>query len=215
MTDLICRKSMMRCQTPGMCSPHGGCKTSTLIETNVRYSASSGAIMNDCSQLKRLAEAARIGDKAATTPIAELIGAMDSFRAAANPAAVLELIAEIERLELELQQIGDLAASSRTGPAQAESLRIIEQIAARAYEHREGRLAALERAATAEQERDQFKAENDSLRLDARRWRCVRNAVPMKSPYAVWREGSHLVLGKDADELVDNFLSHAKEASND
>lgn len=27
MTDLICRKSMTRCQTPGMCSPHGGCQT--------------------------------------------------------------------------------------------------------------------------------------------------------------------------------------------
>lgn len=26
MTDLICRKSMTRCQTPGMCSPHGGCQ---------------------------------------------------------------------------------------------------------------------------------------------------------------------------------------------
>lgn len=25
MSDMICRKSMMRCQTPGMCSPHGGC----------------------------------------------------------------------------------------------------------------------------------------------------------------------------------------------
>lgn len=26
MTDLICRKSMTRCLTPGMCSPHGGCR---------------------------------------------------------------------------------------------------------------------------------------------------------------------------------------------
>ena len=26
MTDMICRKSMVRCQTPGMCSPHGGCQ---------------------------------------------------------------------------------------------------------------------------------------------------------------------------------------------
>ena len=26
MTELICRKSMMRCQTPGMCSPFGGCQ---------------------------------------------------------------------------------------------------------------------------------------------------------------------------------------------
>lgn len=25
MSDLICRASMMRCQTPGMCAPHGGC----------------------------------------------------------------------------------------------------------------------------------------------------------------------------------------------
>lgn len=26
MTELICRKSMARCLTPGMCSPHGGCQ---------------------------------------------------------------------------------------------------------------------------------------------------------------------------------------------
>lgn len=27
MSDLICRKTMMRCPTPGMCSPHGGCQS--------------------------------------------------------------------------------------------------------------------------------------------------------------------------------------------
>ena len=26
MSDLICCKSMTRCLTPGMCSPHGGCQ---------------------------------------------------------------------------------------------------------------------------------------------------------------------------------------------
>ncbi|WP_315336213.1 hypothetical protein [Pseudomonas grimontii] len=26
MSDFICRKNMMRCRTPGMCSPHGGCQ---------------------------------------------------------------------------------------------------------------------------------------------------------------------------------------------
>ena len=26
MNDLICRNTMMRCNTPGMCSPHGGCR---------------------------------------------------------------------------------------------------------------------------------------------------------------------------------------------
>lgn len=25
MSDMICRKTMTRCQTQGMCSPHGGC----------------------------------------------------------------------------------------------------------------------------------------------------------------------------------------------
>lgn len=26
MSDVICRNTMMRCNTPGMCSPHGGCR---------------------------------------------------------------------------------------------------------------------------------------------------------------------------------------------
>lgn len=31
MSDLICRKTMMRCQTPGMCAPYGGCRTEVAI----------------------------------------------------------------------------------------------------------------------------------------------------------------------------------------
>jgi len=27
MSDLICRKTLMRCPTPGTCSPHGGCQS--------------------------------------------------------------------------------------------------------------------------------------------------------------------------------------------
>lgn len=30
MTDLICRKDLNPCKTPGMCSPHGGCQIITL-----------------------------------------------------------------------------------------------------------------------------------------------------------------------------------------
>lgn len=55
-----------------------------------------------------------------------------------------------------------------------------------------------------------LREELEKVRKDASRWLCVRNAVPLQSPYAVWREGSHVVRGKDADDLVDNFLSHAK-----
>lgn len=31
MSDLICRKTMMRCQTPGMCAPYGGCRPEVAI----------------------------------------------------------------------------------------------------------------------------------------------------------------------------------------
>lgn len=43
MGDLICRKSMRRCLTPGMCSPHGGCQTSILKDCDVRYAGDSGS----------------------------------------------------------------------------------------------------------------------------------------------------------------------------
>lgn len=49
MSDLICRKTMMRCKTPGMCSPHGGCQGGTLKVTNARYSA--GTVPDDAVML--------------------------------------------------------------------------------------------------------------------------------------------------------------------
>lgn len=33
MSDLICRKTLMRCQTPGMCSPYGGCQPQPVTES--------------------------------------------------------------------------------------------------------------------------------------------------------------------------------------
>ncbi|EGH43282.1 hypothetical protein [Pseudomonas syringae] len=35
MSDMICRKTMMRCMTPGMCSPHGGCQDSEVSRLRV------------------------------------------------------------------------------------------------------------------------------------------------------------------------------------
>ena len=32
MTDLICRQSMTRCKTPGMCSPYGGCQPESISD---------------------------------------------------------------------------------------------------------------------------------------------------------------------------------------
>ena len=33
MSNLICRKTMIRCQTPGMCSPYGGCQPQPVTES--------------------------------------------------------------------------------------------------------------------------------------------------------------------------------------
>lgn len=33
MTDMICRKTMMRCNQPGMCMPFGGCNVSGSLQT--------------------------------------------------------------------------------------------------------------------------------------------------------------------------------------
>lgn len=41
MSDIICRKTMQRCQTPGMCAPFGGCLPSILKEQDVCYSSHS------------------------------------------------------------------------------------------------------------------------------------------------------------------------------
>lgn len=40
MTDLICRKTMMRCQTQGMCAPFGGCQPSVLADCKTAQSNS-------------------------------------------------------------------------------------------------------------------------------------------------------------------------------
>ena len=39
MSDMVCRKSMMRCQTPGMCSPHGGCRDEVTTAKDRQISA--------------------------------------------------------------------------------------------------------------------------------------------------------------------------------
>lgn len=97
--------------------------------------------MSDYSELKRLAEAATIGDKPASTPIKELIGAQDAFRSECRPEKVLALIAENERLTAWRVSGGHLLKASNA--------RLHEVSVA---------------CATAEQERDQLRAEVAGLR---------------------------------------------------
>lgn len=54
-----------------------------------------------------------------------------------------------------------------------------------------------------------LKADNESLRKDAERWRFVRNPVGNGSPFAVWSERTNLFLGKCADKAIDDAMIQA------
>lgn len=56
MSDMTCRKTMMRCQTPGMCAPHGGCSAGTLVHADVRYSDSTAP--RDCLHGRQIGKCA-------------------------------------------------------------------------------------------------------------------------------------------------------------
>lgn len=78
MSDLICKKTMVRCQTPGMCSPHGGCQpektewqagydegrrmgTKTALAERDRLNADNEALRKDDLRSGLMALAAYIG----------------------------------------------------------------------------------------------------------------------------------------------------------
>ena len=53
--DMICRKTMTRCQTPGMCSPHGGCQDPVVAElraVNFDYQLGADAASTEIARLK-------------------------------------------------------------------------------------------------------------------------------------------------------------------
>ena len=52
MSDLICRKTMMRCQTPGMCSPHGGCNPQAPVALTGKHELDQ--LRHDCEKWEAL-----------------------------------------------------------------------------------------------------------------------------------------------------------------
>ncbi|TKD30027.1 hypothetical protein [Azotobacter chroococcum] len=92
MSDLICRKTMMRCQTPGMCSPHGGCSDSIAVNPGAPL---PGAIL--AADHDRIVSALIAGREAAERENESL-----RSKARASEQAALELHVEVERLQREL-----------------------------------------------------------------------------------------------------------------
>ncbi|MBD1590231.1 ead/Ea22-like family protein [Pseudomonas typographi] len=156
----------------------------------------------DYAELKRLAEAATPGPwSARTDDLCYAVTTLGRFRiivgsapaddpepdalfiAAANPAAVLELIAELESANARLHEVAVACA-------------------------------------TAEQERDQLKAENEPLRKDAERYRWFRNQhwdgsaiCAVVDPKQSTKLGAYCPSEKLLDEAIDAALTMSKEAS--
>lgn len=150
------------------------------------------------------------------------------FIAAASPATVLALLAEIERLEQCLfMESAELAWSDSDGRAiQAERDQLKVELAG----YQQGAKAEAEAADEARAEVRSLKAENEALRdganyraiqslradcealrKDAERYRFVRSPLGTSSPLAIWNEGKMPLFSGMADACIDAAM--AKEAS--
>ena len=138
------------------------------------------------------------------------------FYSELTPEVVMALLAEIERIgadrkacweEFKVQgrQLDQLKGENKALQAGKRTVECRFEVSEDTLSTIRGCLRA------AESDIDQLKAENEALRKDAERWRFVRNAVPNRSPFAVWLEGSLPFLGSKADEAVDAAM--AKESS--
>ncbi|KMN20276.1 hypothetical protein [Pseudomonas weihenstephanensis] len=91
MTDLICRKSMTRCQTPGMCSPHGGCQPESISDGQHidlgRFIDHVWAIKTERDQLRAEVAGLRTGYEAYERVNAELKAEVEVLRKDADRAA--------------------------------------------------------------------------------------------------------------------------------
>lgn len=57
MSDLICRNTMTRCLTPGMCAPHGGCQTAQVPGTETVSSAWLAQLRDELLEVSRQRDA--------------------------------------------------------------------------------------------------------------------------------------------------------------
>lgn len=148
MSDMICRKSMMRCQTPGMCSPHGGCQPTPETETVssawlAQLRAEYLATGQERDKLKVELEGFKQGAKAEAD-------AGDEAR-----AEVKKLKAENEALHRQVKVLQSDANSWQSGYDQGRSMGAKYMVS----------------------EVDRLKASNEALREDAELYQQVQRAA--------------------------------------
>jgi hypothetical protein len=175
--------------------------------------------MTDYSELKRLAEAATPGpwQTELAYPIIQpgypargsiasvLIWPDAHFIAAANPAAVLELIAQIERLERkndnQAQTIREYSDLVMGGDVSLGMLRADLRVTSGERDQLKAEVAGLKTGYAA------YEEENKALRKDAERYRWFRNSGDPDIAYLDFRGHIH---PEALDEEIDSAMS--KEA---
>lgn len=151
-----------------------------------------------------------------------------AYVAAANPAAVLELIAQTEEDAMHMRAFGevmrsqaeqidqlkaentDLHATLQAAKGEIERLRSANKTVECRFEISEDTLKTIRGClASAESDIDQLKAENEALRNDAARWQFVRDVWPKVKlvPNGDWFNSCFL------EREIDAAMS--KEASHD
>ncbi len=159
MSDLICRKTMMRCSTPGMCAPFGGCHSGVLVKNDVRYAAD--AQYEPAAMSAVTAEAKRLQAECLA-----LLSERDQLRAAVErlqrelatahadashyASSAEDMRAEVERLRQSLRSVIVAAGGSAAPDVSAELLELapLEVLALRGnLDQLQARLRSIEQVA--------------------------------------------------------------------
>lgn len=188
MPDLICRKTMMRCQTPGMCSPHGGCSTGILKEASachppaIQPAEADGVERYDWTY-DEMAESqdgnyVRHGDYDAVTAERDRLQAALS----APDTITAEPAGDYDNLRKQFLSLRMLANSNAKmvhhwrAQCDRETRETLLANAASVNAERDTNSMLTDVLETAERERDQLRAERDALRKDAERYRWICSA---------------------------------------
>ena len=125
--------------------------------------------MSDYSELKRVAERVIAIESTQDQPIQQ---AWDEFEAAANPGAVLALIAENERLRIDAADVNWMVEQRDQLKSEVETLTSqVKALQSDANSYQSGYDAG---RAAAKAHSDSWRAEAEALRKDAERYRWVR-----------------------------------------
>lgn len=145
MADLICRNTMMRCNTPGMCSPHGGCRPAQDQSDRI------AELERECERLRERLE----------------INGQCPYDGIATRDITIEVLErEIDRFKEANQRLSEEAVNRRNSAVEAR--RSASDLMA-------ANMGLWAEAEDTKAERDTLRAELEACRKDAERYRWLRD----------------------------------------